>query len=405
MARPTKVLDPVTVRTVEKPGRYKDGEGLYLLVDGGGAKRWVFLFRWRGKLKEMGLGGFSKVTLAMARAAADKCRKDLGAGLNPIEVRKAAREVPTFGRMADDLIALVAKESRNDKHVAGWRLTLTTHAAPIREKRVNEVTTEDVLSVLKPLADKRQETASRLRGRIERVLDAAKAKGYRTGENPARWRGHLVHFLPKRHKLARGHHAAMPFADVPDFVADLAKRDAMAALALEFLILTAARSNEVVGARWEEIDLKAKVWTVPASRMKAGREHRVPLSPRAVTILKEAAERRVGNFVFAGAAKGNDKDRTLSSNALRALLIRAEANVTAHGFRSSFRDWAGEASTFPRELAEAALAHTVGDATERAYRRGDALERRRKLMDSWAAFLTHGGARAGNVRPLLTGTA
>jgi integrase len=400
--RPTKVLDAVTVRTVDKPGRYKDGEGLYLLVDNNGAKRWVFLFRWRGKLKEMGLGGLSKVSLAMAREAAKEARESLGRRINPIEARKAAQAVPTFGEMADDLIAVVEKESRNAKHVAGWRLTLTMHAAALRGKRVNEIGTEDVLAVLKPLAADRAETASRLRGRIERVLDAAKAKGYRTGENPAVWRGHLEHFLPKRQKLSRGHHAAMAFVEVPAFVADLAEREAMAALALEFLILTAARTNEVIGAKWSELDLEAKVWTVPPSRMKAGREHRVPLSARAVAILEKASKGTNGapeDFAFPGPKKkGSLAPRPLSTNAFRALLIRMEkGDVTAHGFRSSFRDWAGEASTFPRELAEAALAHTVGDETERAYRRGDALEKRRKLMDAWAAFLSGGDV---NVTPL-----
>ncbi len=381
------------------PGRHADGEGLYLVIDANGAKRWVFLFRWQGRLREMGLGGLSKVSLAMARKAATEARESLGLGISPIEARRASRAVPTFGDMADGVISLVEKESRNAKHVAGWKLSLTTHAAPLRDRLVNEIETEDVLAVLKPLAA-RAETASRVRGRIERVLDAAKAKGFRTGENPARWRGHLNHLLPKRQKLARGHHAAMPYADVPAFVADVATRDAMAALALEFLILTAARSNEVLGARWSEFDLEGKVWTVPAERMKAGREHRVPLSARAVEIVNAAAERRVGAYVFPGPTKRNDADRALSSNSLRALLIRMNAGEnTPHGFRSSFRDWAGEASTFPREVAEAALAHTVGDQTERAYRRGDALEKRRKLMDAWAAFVGH-GARTDNVSPM-----
>jgi integrase len=304
--------------------------------------------------------------------------------------------------MADALIADLSSQWRNEKHIAGWKMTLTTHAAPIRDKRVDAITTEDVLAVLKPLAATVPETASRLRGRIERVLDAAKAKGFRVGENPARWRGHLDHLMAKRQKLSRGHHAALPFTAVPAFAAQLREREAMAALALEFLILTAARSNEVVGARWDEIDLAAKVWTVPAARMKAGREHRVPLCARAVAILAKAAKGRAmtkgggpGAFVFPTAGK----DAALSSNALRALLIRLDVPVTAHGFRSSFRDWAGEASTFPREIAEAALAHVVGDATERAYRRGDALEKRRKLMDAWAAFVAHGGARFDNVKP------
>jgi len=294
------------------------------------------------------------------------------------------------------LIATLSSQWRNDKHIAGWKMTLTTHAAPIRDKRVNEITTDDVIAVLKPLAVDRPETASRLRGRIERVLDAAKAKGFRSGENPARWRGHLDHLMAKRQKLSRGHHAALPFADLPAFVERLQARDAMAALALEFLILTAARTGEVIGARWSEIDLEAKVWTVPAQRMKAGRVHRVPLSERAVAILEKAKESRTNDYVFPGPGK----DRPLSTNALRALLIRLGVDVTAHGFRSSFRDWAGEVSTFPREVAEAALAHTVGDATERAYRRGDALEKRRRLMNAWAAFLARGGAKQANVTPI-----
>jgi integrase len=407
--RPTQRLEAATVRGLLVPGRHADGEGLYLVVDASGAKRWVFLFRWQGKLKEMGLGGLrvvgkrEAVSLAKAREKAADAREVLASGLNPIEVAKAFREVPTFGAMADEVVATLSKQWRNDKHIAGWKMTLTTHAEPIRAKRVNEITTEDVLTVLKPLADSRPETASRLRGRIERVLDAAKAKGFRVGENPARWRGHLDHLMAKRQKLSRGHHAALGFAEVPAFVADLRDRDAVAALALEFLILTAARSNEVIGARWDEIDLTGKVWTVPAGRMKAGREHRVPLCARAITILQKAAKSRAklkdgspGAYIFPTAGK----DAPLSTNALRALLIRMEVDATAHGFRSSFRDWAGEVSNYPREIAEAALAHNVGDATERAYRRGDALEKRRKLMAAWATYIEFGGARSGNVRPM-----
>jgi integrase len=405
--RPTKRLDAPTVRAIVKPGRHADGDGLYLIVDPSGvegqagAKRWLFMFRWQGKLKEMGLGGLNAVSLAKARQKAAEARALLADGINPIEARRAAAEVPTFGAMADDLIALVERESRNAKHVAGWKLTLTTHAAPIRAMKVNAIGTEDVLGVLRPLAEDRQETASRLRGRIERVLDAAKAKGYRQGENPARWRGHLEHFLAKRQKLARGHHAALPFAEAPAFVADLRDREAMAALALEFLMLTATRTGEVIGARWSEIDLGAKVWTIPAARMKAGREHRVPLSARAVQILEKALESRIGDHVFPGPAKAKVKDRPLSTNAFRALLIRAlgtdKPPITPHGFRSSFRDWCGEASNFPRELAEQALAHAVGDAVEQAYRRGDALEKRRLLMDAWAAYLARGDMRPSNV--------
>jgi integrase len=235
-----------------------------------------------------------------------------------------------------------------------------------------------------------------VRGRIERVLDAAKAKGLRSGENPARWRGHLNNLLPKRQKLPRGHHAAMPFADVPAFVADLRQREAVAALALEFTILTAGRSGEILGARWAEVDREAKVWTIPAERMKSGREHRVPLTARALEILDTVEKVRSSDFVFPGRRRG----RPLSPMSMTLLLRRMNVtNATVHGFRSAFRDWCGERTTFPREIAEAALAHVVGDPTERAYRRSDALEKRRKLMEAWAGFLSAPKAN-GTVVPL-----
>ena len=411
------------------PGRYADGGGLYLIVKESGARSWLLRYRGEGgRVRDMGLGRApgrkadpAAVGLAEARARATEAQRLIKEGLDPLAERERLAQAVaaeaaikaedrTFGRVADDLLAVVEKKSRSAKHVAGWRLSLETHCKAIRSKPVDQVTRADVLGVLRPLAEDRAETCSRVRGRIERVLDAAKAKGWRSGENPAQWRGNLEHDLPGRPKLSRGHHAALPFAEVPAFVAELRERDAMAALALEFQILTAARTGEVIGARWDEMDLAAKVWTVPAARMKAGREHRVPLSARAVAILEKAAESRAGEFVFPGPAKGVAKDRPLSNNAFRALLIRAlgveRPPITPHGFRSSFRDWAGEASTFPRELAEAALAHVVGDAVERAYRRGDALEKRRKLMEAWAAFVAHGAvAGAGNVRSLSSARA
>jgi integrase len=397
------------VRALTKPGRHADGGGLYLIVDASGARRWAFLFRWNGKLKEMGLGGFDTVGLAKARTKAAACRDQLDAGVNPNEARQSERAVPTYGEMADKTLALVEAKSRNAKHVAGWKLTLGTYCEPIRAKPVDQVTRDDIVELLRPFFETRPETASRMRGRIERVLDAAKAAKWRSGENPAAWRGNLEHEFAGRHKLTRGHHKALAFAQVPAFVADLRERDAMAARALEFIILTAARSWEVRGATWSEIDLAAKVWTVPANRMKAGREHRVPLSTRAVKILEtvgEGTNRAPDSLVFPGPKKrGSLAERPLSINAFRALMARMDVTVTAHGFRSSFRDWAGEASSFPRELAEAALAHTVGDATERAYRRGDALEKRRRLMEAWDSFLSHSGAKSGNVRPMLRGAA
>jgi integrase len=289
----------------------------------------------------------------------------------------------TFGAFADQLVPELAKGFRNDKHIAQWSSTLRTYAAPLRSKPIAEITTDDVLAVLQPIWTTKSETASRVRGRIERVLDAARARGLREGENPARWRGHLDHLLPKRKRLTRGHHAALPFQQVPDFVAQLRQRDAIAARALEFVILTAARSGEVLGARWSEIDRQARIWTVPGERMKAGVEHRVPLVDRALEILDEVEKLRRGEFIFPSFRA----DKPLSNMAFDALMTRMGVRATTYGFRSSFRDWAGETTTFPREVAEAALAHAVGDATERAYRRGDALEKRRALMKAWEAHL------------------
>jgi len=388
VARELNKLPPRAAAAIATPGRYSDGGGLYLVVGSGQSRKWVFRFKWHGRLIDMGLGSAATVTLAKARERAAEARTQLSDGLNPLEARRALEEVPTFGDMADRFIADMEPQWRNDKHRAQWKTTLLVDAEKLRPMRVNAIETSDVLSVLKPIWAQKPETASRLRGRIERVLDAAKAKGFRKGENPARWRGHLDHLLPKRQKLTRGHHAALPFEDVPAFIADLRDRHATAALALEFAILTAARSGEARGATWAEIDLKFKVWTVPASRMKAGREHRVPLSASALSVLDKAKVLSGGNpeaVIFPGLKAGS----TLSDAAFNALFIRMgidRGKITPHGFRSSFRDWAGEVSSFPREVAEAALAHTVGDQTERAYRRGDALEKRRELMDAWARF-------------------
>ncbi|KAA2241164.1 tyrosine-type recombinase/integrase [Salinarimonas soli] len=391
MARLTKRLSARDVATKTEPGRHADGDGLYLVVDAGGARRWVFLYRQNGRLKEMGLGSTNAVSLAEARAKAAECRKQRASGLDPIAARraqKAAKDAQlTFGAFADALVDELAPGFRNAKHLAQWRMTLKEYAAPLRAKTVDGISTDDVLAVLAPLWTKRPETASRLRGRIERVLDAARARGLRSGENPARWRGHLDQLLPRRKKLTRGHHAAMPFREVPAFVRGLREREGVASLALEFCILTAARSGEVFGARWSEIDRKAKVWTIPAERMKGGREHRVPLTDRALEILAAVETIRTSDYVFPGQRKG----RPLSTMAMEMLLRRMKIeNATVHGFRSSFRDWAGESTSFPRDVAEAALAHVVGDETERAYRRSDALEKRRRLMAAWAGFVGGG---------------
>ncbi len=370
-----------------KPGRYGDGDGLWLVVSPTGARKWVYRFTWLGKVTEMGLGPAGAVPLAEARRLRDEARRTLASGANPIEARRDAKvrarfTKPTFGEIADVLIEAKGAEWRNEKHKAQWVMTLRDYCATLRAKPVDEIDTEAVLGVLKPIWLEKPETASRLRGRIEAVLDAAKAQGHRAGENPAAWRGHLAHLLPKRGKLTRGHHAAMPYDDVPAFIAKLRERDAIAAMALELCILTATRTNEVLGARWSEIDFESKVWTVPAERTKPGRPHRIPLSDRALAILEKLAEAKTGKLVFPGQRKG----KSLSSMAMEMVIRRMKVeNATVHGFRSSFRDWAGNETHFRREIAEAALSHVIGDKAEQAYRRGDALEKRRVLMDAWAA--------------------
>jgi integrase len=382
------------VQSVKTPGRHADGRGLYLVVDKGGAKRWVFMSWKGGRQIEIGLGGLNSISLSAARKRAADCQASMAEGRDPREAIRGNAASVTFGAFSDQLITSLERGWRNDKHRQQWRSTLATYAAPIRAKSLDAISTEDVLEILQPIWTTKAETASRVRGRIEKVLDAAKAKGLRTGENPARWRGHLDHLLPRRQKLQRGHYAAMPWSDLPQFVKQLGDRPAVAALACEFLILTAARSGEILRSRrggvvhymrWDEVDFDSRIWTVPAIRMKAGVEHRVPLSGRAIEILDELRQLRSGDFVFPSPHQG----KPLSEGAIAALLRRMGiTNATPHGFRSSFRDWVGECTSFPREIAEMALAHTVGDQTERAYRCGDALERRRELMAAWAKYIS-----------------
>ncbi len=403
MVRTLNKLTDVKVRAERSPGRHSDGGGLYLNISPSGSKSWLFMWstmtagsdgKPRQKRREMGLGAYPAVRLADARKKAEDFRKAVEEGRDPIAEREKASE-HTFAECADQFLASMEKSWRNDKHRAQWRMTLTEYCRPIGAKRVSEIGTEDVLGVLSPIWQEKNETASRLRGRIERVLDYAKARGWRSGENPALWRGHLKSILPARQKLARGHHAAMPYQEVPAFAQGLPEKDAMAARALEFLILTAARAGEVLGTTWAEVDLQNKLWTVPAERMKAGREHRVPLSDRAVAILSTLQKVRISDYVFPGLKP----HMPLSNMAFQKLMERMKVDdYTPHGFRSAFRDWAGDHTSFPREVAEAALAHTVGDATERAYRRADALDKRRTLMQSWADYLAM--PAAGNVVPL-----
>jgi integrase len=382
MARKINRLNARAVQTITEYGRHADGGGLYLSVSPNGGRRWVFMYRRNGKQTEIGFGSARDVPLARARELAAQARAKLAEGQNPKDARRDLRGA-TFGDCADRLIHAMRPSWRSQKHAASWEMTLRDHAAPLRRLPVDKITTDDVLSTLKPLWNEKQETALRLRGRIERVLDAAKAQGLRSGENPARWRGHLDQLLPKRQRLTRKHHAAMPYADVPVFMSGLRSRKGMAALALEFAVLTAARTGEVLGATWSELDLDGAVWRVPPQRMKAGREHRIPLSQRALDIIKMLNDNREGDFVFAGQKPG----KSLFVTALSKVLERMKVNdVTVHGFRSAFRDWAAERTGFANEVCEAALAHVVENKVEAAYRRGDLFDKRRKLMDAWATY-------------------
>ncbi len=391
MARVTNRLSARSVTTLKKPGRHADGGGLYLSISPDASRRrWVFLYRWKapgergpGKLREMGLGSASAVSLARARQLAADARAVRAEGRNPLDERMSARRVPTFGETAEEVVAALELGWRNPKHRDQWRMTLSTYGAPIWDLPVDAIDTEQVLGVLRPVWSKTPETASRLRGRIEKVLDAAKAKGHRTGDNPARWRGHLDHLLPARQKLTRGHHKALPYTEVPELVRRLRELRSISACCLEFAILTAARSGEAMGARWDEFDLERATWVIPASRMKARREHRVPLAPRTQEIISTMGKLQPGNFVF----PGQRKNRPLSTMALEMLMRRLNVDATVHGFRSAFRDWAAEQTNVPREVAEAALAHVLENKVEAAYGRSDLFEKRRQLMDAWSVFI------------------
>jgi integrase len=396
MARKINRLTARAVATITKHGRHADGGGLYLSVSPNGGRRWVFLFRWHGKPTEIGFGSARDVPLGRARELASLARALLAQGRNPKEARNQAASA-TFGDCADRVITTMRSSWRSRKHAAECERSMGHSAARLRHLPVDKITTDDVLSVLKPLWIAKPETASRLRGRIERVLDAAKAEGLRAGENPARWRGHLNQLLPKPAQLTRGHHAAMPHGRLPAFIGGLRARESTAAMALEFTILTAARSGEVLGARWNELDLAHALWTIPAGRMKAGREHRVPLSPRAVAIaqaMHEGGRGRPadGEYVFPGQKPGRPMSAMALTNVLRRMRI---TDVTVHGFRSAFRDWAAECTHAAHEVCEAALAHVVGNKVVAAYWRTDLFDKRRQLMDAWAIYCTTPITREG----------
>lgn len=404
----SNVLTPLAVKNA-KPGRHADGGGLHLLVKESGARSWVYRFMLNGKSRDIGLGtaGPDGISLADARDARDALRLKVKAGIDPLEERQreatealAAAQAAqvagiTFKAVAETYIGANEGSWRNDKHRQQWKNTLATYVYPvIGELPVAEVATSHVLQILEPIWKAKAETASRVRGRMETILDAAKARGYRNGENPARWRGHIAQILPVRSRLTRGHHKALPYDAIPAFVGALHQREAVAALALEFTILTAARTGEVIGGKWDEVDLEKAIWTIPASRMKAGKEHRVPLSPRAVEILKSTQGLRKA-WLFP-----SNKGASMSGMAMSMLLRRMKVDVTVHGFRSGFRDWSAECTGYAHEVAEMALAHTIENKVERAYRRGDLFDKRRRLMDDWATYCAVQREGGNNVEPI-----
>jgi integrase len=408
-----------------KPGAHADGGNLYLRVADAGAGKWTLRYMLGGKSREMGLGAFDAdgktgLTLAQAREAAEEPRALLRSGLDPIAERErkaaeaqaeaaqavasAAAKARTFRDVAAQYLAAHSPGWKNAKHRAQWTATLTAYAYPhIGDRPVDTITTEDVLTCLQPIWNAKPETATRLRGRVEAVLGYAATMGWRSADNPARWRGHLSNLLPRRSKVRKvEHHPALPWAEIASFMADLRKRPGTAARALEFCILTATRTGETLGARWSEIDLGAGVWTVPADRMKASREHRVPLSDAARAIIVAMAPlcpKDGDGFLFPGAADG----RPLSSMSMLMLLRRMKrADLTVHGFRSAFRDWCEEATSTPHAVAEAALAHVVSDKVEAAYRRGDLFQKRARLMADWADFCAKAPATVAALRPAAT---
>ena len=392
MAQTIGKLTALKVQRLQRPGMYADGGGLYLQITGAAGKSWIFRYSIAGRSREMGLGPLAAVPLATARDCATACRSQRAAGLDPIAERESERERKaleaaksiTFCESAERYIAAHDAKWRNAKHVAQWRSTLTTYAEPIfGHLPVQQVDTALVLEALEPIWNAKRETASRLRGRIENVLDWATARGLRQGENPARWKGHLKHLLPARAARVVKHHVAMPYADVPAFVERLRAQEGIAARALEFVLLTAARTGEAIGARWSEINFLEKTWTVPRERMKAGAEHRVPLSGRAIAILHGMEQGRTSDFVFPGWRHG----RPLSNMAMAKVLERMELDsVTVHGFRSSFRDWCAEQTHYASEVIEKALAHAIKNDVLAAYRRGDLLDKRRQLMAAWEDY-------------------
>src|SRR5262245_5761782 len=395
MARTLNRLSTLKVDKAKQPGMYADGGGLYLRVAEGGSKQWIFRYVVNGRLRDMGIGPKHTLTLAEARERAVEARKLRLDGIDPIEHKRAQRAAlqaeaagaKTFKQCAEGYIKDNEAEWSNPKHRKQWETTLSTYAYPeLGSLLVAAIDTPLVLKVIKPLWERAPETASRVHGRIENVLGWATVHHYRTGDNPARWKGLLEHALPARSKIAKvKHHAALPYAQAPSFMAKVRQDTRIAARCLEFIALNAVRVGEANIATWDEIDFANHVWTVPPERMKGRKEHRIPLSPAALAVLEAMRAIKHSDYIFPGKRQA----RAVGGNTvLRVAKDLADIDITAHGLRSTFRDWAAERTSFPREIAEAALAHAVPNAVEAAYRRTDFFDRRRKLMEAWADYCT-----------------
>jgi integrase len=394
MARAFEKLSDLKVRKVKSPGYLGDGGGLYLQVSPSLSKSWVFRYQVNGRAREMGLGSFNTFGLRDARDRATNCRKLLADGIDPIDQRNATMQkkqlsdarVMTFGQCCEKYIEAHRSGWKNAKHAGQWDATLRTYCTLLWLLDVATIDTVLVMKCLEPIWKAKTETASRVRGRIESVLAWATVRKFRTGDNPAAWRNHLDQLLPKRSKVQKvEHRAALPYADMPEFMTKLRLRQGLSARALELQILTATRPGEAAGAQWDEFDVPAETWIIPADRMKAGKEHRIPLSPTVLALLQSlipitptGKQLHIAGHVFPGV-----KDRPLTTAAAMNLLKELHPQVTAHGFRSTFRDWAAETTKHPREVIEAAMAHRLKDKSEAAYQRGDLLTRRAKLMNDW----------------------
>lgn len=403
MAKTTEKLSAAFLKTRnKKPGKYGDGNNLWLIVGPTGRERWEFRFTIDGKSHEMALGLGEELSVQLARDKAAELRRRVRQGVNPLADRKQPKKVrlTTFNDVADQCIASLRSGWSNEKSEKQWRATLTTYAGPkIGASDVADISTQDIYGVLEPIWSTKPETAKRVRERLEKVLDFATAMKLRQGENPARWRGNLDHLFPKQSKVQRvQHHAALPYDELGDFMSNLRKREGIAPRALEFAILTAARTGEVIGATWSEIDLDKAVWTIPAERMKARRDHRVPLSDAALSLLKSLPRDSEGDFVFISTML---KGQPISNMAmLKILKLMKRDDLIVHGFRSTFRDWAAETTSYPDTVVEMALAHAVANAVEAAYRRGDLFEKRTRLMADWSAFCASDSRSGAKVHPI-----